>query len=73
MALRRRYQVWAGLLSIGWFSLLFYPLISLNVPRYQMLSAPSLSVGLALAAYILFLSKSNNGDNFGRTKRVSVE
>ena len=73
LAFRRRNQVWAGLLSIGWFSLLFYPLISLNVPRYQMLSAPSLSVGLALAAYSIFISKSNNGDNFGRIKRVSVE
>lgn len=40
---RKRSEVVLAL-SIGIFSLIFYPLVSLNVPRYQMTALPALAV-----------------------------
>ena len=45
-ALRRRQAPWLAAFGLGWFSLLSYAALSLNVPRYQV---PAVSV-LALAA-----------------------
>lgn len=50
-ALRRGHLLLALLLSIGFFNLLFYPLVSLNIPRYQMTAVPviALAVGVLVA------------------------
>jgi hypothetical protein len=36
-------------MSVGWFNLLFYPLISLNIPRYQLTALPCLALATGLA------------------------
>jgi hypothetical protein len=51
-ALRRR-QFWGVALLPGTFSLVFYPLVSINVPRYQMTALPALAIAAGLAAVAL--------------------
>ena len=50
-ALRRRDWLVAALLSVGAFNLLFYPLISLNITRYQMTAVPALAVACGVALH----------------------
>lgn len=52
--LRRRQWDLLVLLSPGLFSLAFYPLVSLNIPRYQVTALPSLSIagGVTLSCLI---------------------
>lgn len=45
--------VWVLLVAPGIFNLLFYPLISLNIDRYQMTAVPALALGAALAIVAL--------------------
>jgi hypothetical protein len=48
-ALRRRYREWWLLFSIGWFNLLAYTALSLNIPRYQLTALPSIAIASGLA------------------------
>lgn len=54
MAFRRRRFDRLALVSLGWFNLLFYALVSLNVPRYQLTAVPVLALcgGFALEALL---------------------
>ena len=49
-AVRRRDWLLLLLLGIGAFNLLFYALISLNIPRYQMTAVPSMALATGLVA-----------------------
>lgn len=46
-ALRRGHWIWLLLLAPGWYNLLAYPALSLNVPRYQVTAVPALALGAA--------------------------
>ena len=48
-AVRRRRLDWLALLAPGWFCLLVYPAISLNIPRYQIPAVPVLALATAWA------------------------
>ena len=48
-ALRRRNWILLLVLSPGLFSLTFYPIFSLNIPRYQMTALPALALALGFA------------------------
>jgi 4-amino-4-deoxy-L-arabinose transferase-like glycosyltransferase len=48
-AARTRNWALLALMSVGWFNLLFYPLISLNIPRYQLTALPCLALATGLA------------------------
>ncbi len=49
MALRRRQWTTLAVFSPGLYSLMIYPLASVNLPRYQMTAVPLLALVLALA------------------------
>lgn len=53
-ALRRRRWAILIVLSGGWFSLLFYPLVSLNITRYQVTAVPALALAGGIAAAALY-------------------
>lgn len=53
--IRRGQIVWLLLVAPGVFNLLFYPLVSLNVDRYQMTAVPALALCTSLAI-MAFLS-----------------
>jgi hypothetical protein len=50
LALRDRDGLRLILLSIGVFNLVFYPIVSLNIPRYQMTAMPAVALAVACAA-----------------------
>jgi hypothetical protein len=52
-ALRRRDAALALVLGIGWFNLLAYAALSLNIPRYQMTALPSIALGFAWVAALI--------------------
>jgi hypothetical protein len=37
------------LLPLGWFNLVFYAMVSLNIPRYQLTALPCLALATGLA------------------------
>ncbi|MDN3566824.1 hypothetical protein ACFQY5_19420 [Paeniroseomonas aquatica] len=49
-AWRRGHGAWLLLLAPGWYNLLAYPAVSLNVPRYQITAVPALALGAAWVA-----------------------
>ncbi len=53
VSLRRRDTLVLGLLAPGIFSLLFYALFSLNIPRYQLTALPALALAGGIAAALL--------------------
>lgn len=50
LALRRRQWLLFLLLGIGAFNLMFYALVSLNIPRYQMTAVPSMALATGFLA-----------------------
>ncbi len=48
-AFRRRYWHWMLAAAPGVYSLVIYPLSSINIPRYQLTAMPTLALALALA------------------------
>ena len=53
VSLRRRDTLVLGLLAPGIFSLLFYALFSLNIPRYQLTALPALALAGGIAGALL--------------------
>lgn len=47
---------WEALVAVapGWWSLLVYPAISLNIPRYQLTAIPALAIAAGLVAQVLW-------------------
>jgi 4-amino-4-deoxy-L-arabinose transferase-like glycosyltransferase len=52
-ALRHRYSAWLVGFGLGWFSLLGYAALSLNIPRYQVPAVPALALAAAWACWQL--------------------
>ncbi len=52
-AVRRRQVPWLAAFCLGWFSLLGYAALSLNVPRYQIPAVPVLALAAAWAGWQL--------------------
>ena len=52
-ALRRRALGWLAAFGLGWFSLLGYAAVSLNVPRYQIPAVPVLALAAAWGCWQL--------------------
>lgn len=52
-AWRRGQAIWLLAVAPGVFNLLFYPAISLNIPRYQVTAMPALALAAAWAAWRL--------------------
>ena len=58
-AVRKQHWMLLSLLSIGAFNELFYAMISLNIPRYQMTAMPSMALAVGIGAAIV-LSKADS-------------
>ena len=76
-SVRRRNWLLALLLSIGAFNLLFYALVSLNIPRYQMTAVPSIALATGIGCMQLLdwrrsrkrAARSASGMNTGKMRQ----
>jgi hypothetical protein len=57
VAFRERNVLHIALLGIGFYNLLFYAAVSLDIERYQLTALPSVAIAVALAAGRLLVSR----------------